>query len=132
MNQSGPESRREVSAEVVRRYFHRVFVERDLSACDELLAAEYVDHDAPPGTPAGPAATRVYIAQLLRDVPDLTVELNEIHADGGAVMVRASWHGTHRNGSRFAQTGLALIHVAETGQLVERWSAYQPVQGPER
>jgi predicted ester cyclase len=116
-------------AEVVRQYFRRLFVERDLSVCDELLAAEYIDHDAPPGTPVGPAATRAYVAQMFHDVPDLSVELQEIHADAGAVMVRGTWRGTHRDGATLEQMGLALIHVAKTGQLIERWSAYQPLEG---
>jgi ketosteroid isomerase-like protein len=126
---SEPLPQRGVPVEVVRQYFHRLFVERDLSVCDELLAPGYVDHDAPDGTPAGPGATRAYVAQMFDDMPDLTVDLHEVHADAGAVMVRASWRGTRRDGVRFEQAGLALIHVSDTGQLLERWSAYQP-SGP--
>lgn len=40
---------------VVRRYFHRLLVEHDLSVCEELLAGDYVDHDAPARTPRAPA-----------------------------------------------------------------------------
>jgi limonene-1,2-epoxide hydrolase len=112
---------------VVREYFRRLFEERDLSVCDELLASDYIDHDAAVGTPAGPAATRAYVGQMLADVTDLAVDLHEIHGDGAAVMVRATWRGT-RDGVRFEQAGLALIHVTEAGQLRERWSAYQPVR----
>jgi ketosteroid isomerase-like protein len=119
---------RAVPLDVVREYFRRLFVERDLSVCEELLAPEYIDHDAVDGTPAGPAATRAYVAQMFVDIPDLTVDLHEIHADGGAVMVRASWRGTGRDGIPFEQSGLALIHVSETGQLLERWSGYQASQ----
>ena len=126
---SEPLSSRPVPSEVVRQYFRRLFVERDLSVCEELLAPEYIDHDAPAGTPAGPAATRAYAAQMFEDMPDLTVDLHEVHADAGAVMLRASWRGTRRDGARFQQTGLALVHVSDTGQLLERWSAYQPI-GP--
>ena len=116
--------------DVVREYFRRLFEERDLSVCDELLAPDYVDHDAPMDTPPGPAATRAYVGQMLADVPDLAFDLHEIHVDGAAVMVRATWRGT-RDGDMFERAGLALIHVTEAGQLRERWSGYQAVQAPD-
>jgi hypothetical protein len=34
--------------EVVRTYFDRLLNQRDLSVCDELLAPNYIDHDADP------------------------------------------------------------------------------------
>ncbi len=117
--------------EVVRRYFTRLFLERDVTVCDELLAADYVDHDALPTTPPGPSPTREYVAQLLRDVPDLVFDLHELHVDGMAVSLRATWHGTHRNGIPWAQSGLVLIHLNGAGQLVERWSAYVPAVVPQ-
>jgi predicted SnoaL-like aldol condensation-catalyzing enzyme len=112
-------------AEVVRSYFHRLFAERDLTACDDLLAPDYVDHDAPPDTPPGPAATKAYVAQMLRRWPDLRVELHEVQADGRAVTVRATWRGTDAaTGATWTQAGVLLIRVGDGGQLVERWSAY--------
>ncbi len=117
--------------EVVRRYFTRLFLQRDPDVCDELLAADYVDHDAPATTPPGPRATKEYVTQLLHDVPDLAFDLHELHVDGTAVTVRATWHGTHRNGTAYAQSGLILIHLNGIGQLVERWSAYVPADVPQ-
>jgi hypothetical protein len=116
---------------VVRRYFARLFVEREAAVCDELLAADYVDHDAPATTPPGPMATKEYVTQLLRDVPDLVFDLDELSVDGMAVTVRATWHGTHRIGIPCAQSGLVLIHLTDAGQLVERWSAYVPAVVPQ-
>jgi predicted enzyme related to lactoylglutathione lyase/ketosteroid isomerase-like protein len=117
--------------EVVRRYFARLFHERDTAVCDELLAADYVDHDAPATTPPGPMATKEYVTHLLHDVPDLVLDLHEVNVDGMAVTVRATWHGTHRTGIPWAQSGLVLIHVNDAGQLVERWSAYIPAVVPQ-
>ncbi|GIJ73911.1 VOC family protein [Virgisporangium ochraceum] len=66
-------------ADVVASYFHRLLVQRDLSACDDLLAPDYLDHDAPPGTPPGPAATRAYAERLFADHPDLRVDVGPPH-----------------------------------------------------
>jgi uncharacterized glyoxalase superfamily protein PhnB len=114
--------------EVVRRYFGRLFEQRDPAVCGELLAADYVDHDAPATTAPGPGATKEYVTQLLHDVPDLVFDLHELHVDGPVVAIRASWHGTRRDGVPWAQSGLALIRLNEAGQLVERWSAYVPAE----
>jgi hypothetical protein len=47
------------------------------------------------------------------------------------VTIRATWHGTRRDGIPWAQSGLALIRLNEAGQFVERWSAYVPVEVPQ-
>lgn len=116
-------------AAVVRGYFHRLLVERDLSACDDLLAGTYVDHDAPPGTANGPVATRAYVEQMLAEHPDLRFEIEELIAEGWTVAVRATWRGTHAaTGERLSQRGLLFVHVDPTGRIVERWSAYAPLE----
>ena len=33
---------------IVRAYFDRLLNQRDLGVCDELLSADYLDHDAGP------------------------------------------------------------------------------------
>jgi uncharacterized glyoxalase superfamily protein PhnB len=116
--------------EVVRRYFRGLFQQRDPAVCDELLAADYVDHDAPATTPPGPGPTKEYVTQLLHDVPDLVFDLHELHVDGKVVTIRATWHGTLRNGTPWAQSGLALVRLNDAGQLIERWSAYVPADVP--
>src|SRR5262245_6761213 len=112
-------------AEVVRSYFDRLLVRRDLSVCDELLADRYVDHDAPAGTPPGPDATRRYVSDLLEAYPDLQFAIQDVAAQDRSVALRATWRGTHRDtGTSVYQTGLVLVEVDEAGRLSERWSAY--------
>lgn len=115
---------------VVRSYFQRLLFQRDLSACDDLLAAGYVDHDAPPGAPNGPAATRAYVEQMLADHPDLRFEIEELIAQGRTVALRATWRGTHATtGEPLRQRGLVFLHVDPTaGRITERWSAYAPLE----
>jgi ketosteroid isomerase-like protein len=115
---SGPER-------IVRRYFQRLLVERDLSVCEELLAADYLDHDAPPDSPRGPGPTRAYVERMLRDYPDLEFTIHEVVSQGHSVALRATWHGTHRETrALFQQHGIALLHLDPDGRIVERWSAY--------
>ncbi len=106
-------------ATIVHAYFHRLLVDRDLAVCDELLAPDYVDHDAPPGTAPGPAATRVYVELMLRDSPELTFELEELVASGNTVAIRAVWRT-----SELRKRGFVFVRLDDEGRLVERWSAY--------
>ncbi|MFC7625466.1 ester cyclase [Microlunatus sp. GCM10028923] len=110
----------------VREYFDRIFGRRDLTACAELLAGNYVDHDAPAGTPPGPAATRAFLETFLREHDPLEFELVDLVAGDGSVAVRARWRGRHRDtGAPLRQDGLLLIKVDRDGRLAERWSTYR-------
>lgn len=112
---------------VVKEYFERLLNGRDLSVCDELLSPDYVDHDAPPGTPPGPGSTRAYVAAFLGAYPDMCILIEDAVAEGGKVAVRASWRGTHKDsGAAFRQRGIVILRLDAQGRLAERWSVYSP------
>ncbi len=113
-------------AEAARLYFERLINQKDLAACDELLAADYCDHDAPEDAPPGPAGVKEYAAGLFRLVPDLRVEILDLLADGLRVAARLRWTGTRADsGEPYRLSGLVLLRVNEVGRLAERWSAYE-------
>lgn len=110
---------------VVREYFQRVLNEQDLAACDALLAADYVDHDAPPDTPPGPGSIKAYLAQVFEKTPDLRVTIIELIEDSNRVAARLEWHATRRDSDApYHQKGMILLRLNEQGQLAERWSLY--------
>jgi lactoylglutathione lyase len=106
---------------VVRRYFDRLLNQRDLAVCDDLLAPDYVDHDAPPDAPPGPAGTKAFVAALLERHPDLTFRIDDLVAAGDRVALRATWQA-----AGYHETGLLLLRLDGTGRIAERWSAYRP------
>jgi predicted SnoaL-like aldol condensation-catalyzing enzyme len=110
---------------LARQYFHRLLNEKDLLVCDDLLALDYVDHDAPPDTPPGPNETKAFVARFLANYPDMQVRVEDVIAEGNKVVVRNVWHGTHKkSGEKFHQMGIVILRFNEAGQIVERWSAY--------
>jgi len=112
--------------EVVREYFHRLFNEKDLSVCDQLLSSDYRDHDATPDIPPGPKNTRDFVAGFLDEYPNLRVEIEDLFAEGNRVAVRIVWHGNRKQtGDVFHQMGVVILRVNDMGQIAERWSAYK-------
>jgi predicted SnoaL-like aldol condensation-catalyzing enzyme len=125
MNQhssAGPEA----AKALVRQYFHRLLNEKDLSACDEMLSGDYVDHDAPPDAPPGPQSVKEFVAGFLGEYPNLRVNIVDIIAEGNKVAARLVWRGSHReSGDEFHQMGIVILRLDDQGRLAERWSAYK-------
>jgi predicted ester cyclase len=96
-------------AAVVR--FNREVIERgDEAAFHELVAPDFVNRTAPPGTPAGPEGMLFTFNGILRPaLPDLTVEIHDQIAEGDKVTTRKTLRGTHRG---------ELLGIPATGQPV--------------
>ncbi len=120
----------ETAKALVRRYFQRLLNEKDLSACDEMLSADYVDHDAPPGIPPGPHGVKEFVAGFLADYPTIHVDILDIIAEGNQVAARLVWRGSHReSGEEYHQMGIIMLRLDNQGRLAERWSAYKSLRG---
>ena len=115
----------EAAKALVRRYFQRLLNEKDLSACDEMLAGNYVDHDASPDSPPGPHSIKEFVAGFLEEYPNMHVDILDIVAEGNKVAARLEWRGNYRaSGEEFRQMGIIILPLDDTGRLAERWSAY--------
>lgn len=113
---------------VYRRFIQEVFNEGRLDALDSLLSPNYVLHDPPPGAPPGPQAVAAVVAMFRAAFPDLTIEIEELVAEGDQVCARATTRGTHRGtifglaatGRTVMMTGLTMVRIVD-GRLVESW-----------
>ena len=116
---------------IVDRYFQQLLNERDVSVCDEVLAPEYVDHDAPAHTRTGPDSTKIFVAKFLDEYPNLHVQIFDLVAEAHKVAARIVWQGNHRvSGAPLHQMGIIIIHLNEQGQFRERWSSYTSFMNP--
>ena len=105
--------------EIARSYFDRV-TQGDLAAIDELLTPDFIDHDAPPGTPQGPEAARAFAGAMISHHPDLKIEIEDIFGEGDRVALRLRWNA-HETG--YMQYGIVVFRF-EGDRIAERWSAY--------
>lgn len=111
-------------------YFDRLLNKQDLSVCDELLSADYIDHDAPQNTPAGPGNTKEFVTNFLEKYPNMNLKVEEIIGEENKVVLRNVWNGNHREtGERYFRRGIVILQFNEKNQIKERWSAYTNLQG---
>jgi steroid delta-isomerase-like uncharacterized protein len=108
-------------------FLHR----RDDEAVRKQLAADFVDHEMPPGTAPGPESALQYRSMLLAAFPDLRVKIEDIVAEGDLVAVRAVWTGTHRGvfapmplppTNRTGRLSGMVFWRVRDGKIVERWA----------
>jgi predicted ester cyclase len=98
-------------------------------AVDELLAADFAEHEAlPPGTPPGREGVKQVFAMLRAALPDLRVTIDDEIAAGDRVVCREMWRGTHRGEllgaappGRPVEFGVIDIVRVAAGKLVEHW-----------
>src|SRR6266576_1099532 len=72
--------------EIAKSYFARVTA-GDLDAVNDLLTPDFVDHDSPPGTPAGPEAAKAFAGAMISHHPDLTVEVEDVFAIAATLLI---------------------------------------------
>ena len=119
----------ELNKAVVRRFNREVIELGSEGAFSELVAPHFTNHSAGPGQPTGPAGMAYFFSQLLRPaLPDLTVEIKELVAEGNLVTTRKIFRGTHRGpllgipatNTRIEVDVIDIVRI-EAGRYVEHW-----------
>ncbi|HEX9871018.1 MAG TPA: ester cyclase [Candidatus Tectomicrobia bacterium] len=110
---------------LIRRLYQQVFADWNLDVIDELFDPTF---RVSPSFPPGPEGVKQFYARLRAAFPDLRYVVNDIIAEEDKVVVRWTWHCTHRGtfrgipptGRQASVTGMAIYRVAN-GKCVERW-----------
>jgi steroid delta-isomerase-like uncharacterized protein len=114
--------------EVVRRTHDLVWSKGNLSAIDELYAADFVCHFLVGPEWRGREGVREVVTNHRRSFPDWNEEIEDIIAEGDRVVTRFRSSGTHRGefqgipptGRRVTISEVAIVRVVN-GQIVEQW-----------
>ncbi len=114
---------------IARRFNGDVWGGGDESALEELLAPDFVDHDALPGQTPDLEGHRQILAAFRAAFPDLSVTTEDVVAEGEKVVSRWTARGTHRGtlmgieptGNEVTIGGIDVLRVAG-GRIAERWS----------
>jgi predicted ester cyclase len=95
----------------VRALWDDAFNGRDLEVLDAITAPGFVNRNALPGTPPGPAGHRQVFARLWSALPDAHFSIEHLGRDGDTVICVGTMAGTHEG---------TLLDVPATGRRV-RW-----------
>lgn len=113
-----------------RRVLEEAFNAGNLDVLDELVAPEFVNHDAAmPESLVGIDAAKASITGYRDAFPDLQLTIEEMIAEGELVATRWSARGTHQGelmgmtptGKQATVTGITIDRIVD-GRIVESWT----------
>jgi predicted ester cyclase len=112
------------------RVLEEMFENGNLDAADELVHPEFVNHEAPTGSPQGPEGLKETVAWLRGLWGPMRFDLENEMCEGDKVAARVLMHGRHvgeflgqpPTGKEFATKQIHIWRI-EDGKLLEHWSA---------
>ena len=112
-----------------RRVLEEIFPADDEAALIEACAADFVNHEAPAGTPPGPGGAIFYMHALARAFSDQRWTIHQVLAEGDTAVVHCTHSGRHTGdffglpatGRHFAYRQMHIIRVVN-GKGAEHWA----------
>lgn len=114
---------------IMQRFWDELFTQGNVKVADEIIAADYLNHDPAPGEQPGRAGLAAFVAHLHAAFPDGRFEAEAYVVEGDKIATRWRASGTHRGefmgipatGRTVNITGMAIHRIAG-GQIVESWN----------
>jgi len=116
---------------ITRQFFEEAYNRGNLALLDQLLAPNYVDQKAPPGTPSGPQGIAGIITMFRQAFPDLHFTIEDQIAEGDEVATRYTFRGTQQgalmgipaSGKSVAISGISIYRITD-GKMDQAWVEY--------
>jgi predicted ester cyclase len=117
-----------------RRAYEELLNQGNLAIADELVAPDFINHEAPPGRNRGPESMRGVATMLRTAFPDLRFTIEELVAEGDIVAGRLTMSGTHEGplmgmqptGRWVRQDHMHFVRFRD-GKAVEHWGVRDDV-----
>ena len=120
----------EKNKELVNRYYQEAV--GNLSGIEEVVAADFVDHHFPPGSPAGPEGVRQFFTGVLGSVfSDMRIDIDYLIAEGDKVDCHFALLAKHTGefagiapkGNQIRCPAISTFRI-EGGRLAEAWELF--------
>ncbi len=113
---------------IARRWYDEAFNKHRVAAIDELYAPDFVTHDNPLVPEGNSAGAKQLFAGLFAAVPDMSVTVEDIIAEGDKVVARYTTRGTQQGelmsipatGKSFTMTCIDILRFKD-GKIAEHW-----------
>jgi predicted ester cyclase len=114
---------------LARRVLEEIFPANDTDALREVISDQFVNHEAPPGTPPGLGAITMFMHLLNKAFSDQRWEIHDVIAEGDKVVLRCTHSGVHTGsyfglpatGRRFTYKQMHIVRFAD-GKGIEHWA----------
>lgn len=112
-----------------RRVLEEIFPANDEAALAEVLSDEFINHEAPPGTPPGVSSAAFFMHMLASAFSEQRWTMHQVLAEGDTVFMYCTQSGRHTGdfmgvpatGRRFAFKQMHMIRF-ENGKAAEHWA----------
>ena len=114
---------------LARRVLEEIFPANDVNALRQVISDDFVNHEAPPGTPPGLGAISMFMNLLNEAFSDQRWDIHDLLADGDKVVIRCTHAGVHTGdyfglpatGRSFAYRQIHIIRMRD-GKGLEHWA----------
>ncbi|MET0967156.1 MAG: ester cyclase [Nakamurella sp.] len=111
------------------RVLEEIFPAVDDAALAATVSSTFINHEAPPGTPPGPASVSYFMHLLDRAFSDQKWTIQQVMADGDLVAVRSTHSGRHTGdffglpatGRTFSYRQMHMLRYVD-GKAQEHWA----------
>src|SRR6187397_3044649 len=80
---------------LARRVLEEIFPANDVYALRQVISDDFVNHEAPAGTPPGPGAITMFMTLLDAAFSDQKWDIHDVLAEGDKVVIRCTHAGVH-------------------------------------
>jgi steroid delta-isomerase-like uncharacterized protein len=120
---------------LMRRFYEELWSKGNLEAIPELVAEDFVDHQAPVGQPSGREELAGLVVMWRTGFPDMRETVEDLISEGDKVVGRFLMRGTHRGefmgvaptGRSVTMSGIDVVRIAD-GRISEFWYAEQMLE----
>jgi steroid delta-isomerase-like uncharacterized protein len=118
----------EKNAAAMKRFYDEVVNKGNLKLIDDLVAAEFVDHEEFSGMKPGREGLKEFFTMFRAAFPDLHFQVTDMAAKGDKVWAYITIHGTHKGqfmdmaatGKKIEVKGFDIVRFVN-GKAVEHW-----------
>ena len=120
---------------LMRRFYEELWSRGNLEIIPELVAEDFVDHQAPVGQTFGREELAGLVLMWRTGFPDMRETVEDLISEGDKVVGRFLMRGTHRGefmgvaptGLSVTMSGIDMVRVAD-GKISEFWYAEQTLE----
>ena len=102
----------------IEKYFHELFVKRNLDALDEYLADDYYDDDIGPGAKDHKTNSRAYLKELFLRKPGIKVTAGNVTIEDNVITAYLQWIDTEDGRETILIKGIAIFEM--NGQKIQK------------